>query len=296
MKKFKSFLNPLEWIRAWQYSRKAGPYRKSAHDLELSLYSQILTNNMLHFGYFDDTSVTCESISLKQLEDAQIRYAQKIIEQIKDKNNTVLDVGCGMGGLSSMIRKLDIPVEALTPNKKQIAFINKTQESLKTHQCKFEHFETDTQYGTVINSESIQYIALDDAFQKVNNILLPGGRWIIVDFFRINTSGKDKSAHLLEDFQQKRCDHKWEVIEEQDITLNTLPTLKFANMYVERFLKPLKHFAFEKLRYKKPWLYYLTNDLRGSIDKKIIKQHASIDPEMFLREKKYMLYVLERRH
>ena len=66
-------------------------------------------------------------------------------------------------------------------------------------------------------------------------------------------------------------------------------------MYVERFLKPFKHFAYEKLRFKKPWLYYLTNELRSSIDQKIIKQHASIDPEMFLREKKYMLYVLERR-
>jgi hypothetical protein len=66
-------------------------------------------------------------------------------------------------------------------------------------------------------------------------------------------------------------------------------------MYVERFLLPFRHFAYEKLRFKKPWLYYLTGKLRDSIDKKVEKEVASIDPVRFADEKKYILFVLERK-
>jgi hypothetical protein len=54
-------------------------------------------------------------------------------------------------------------------------------------------------------------------------------------------------------------------------------------MYAERFLIPLKHFAFEKLRYKKAWLYFLTENIRNGIDKKMNKEFAAIDPKKFLR-------------
>ena len=69
---------------------------------------------------------------------------------------------------------------------------------------------------------------------------------------------------------------------------------KFIYMYAERFLIPLKHFAFEKLRYKKAWLYFLTENLRNGIDKKMTKEFAAIDPKKFLNEKKYVMYVVER--
>jgi hypothetical protein len=57
---------------------------------------------------------------------------------------------------------------------------------------------------------------------------------------------------------------------------------------------PLKHFGYEKLRFKKPWLYYMTNRLRESVDKKINKEAASIDPSRFINEKRYMFFVLEK--
>ena len=57
---------------------------------------------------------------------------------------------------------------------------------------------------------------------------------------------------------------------------------------------PLKHFGYEKLRYKKPWLYYLAHELRDHIDNKIIREAAAIDPSKFMEEKKYMFFVLEK--
>jgi MPBQ/MSBQ methyltransferase len=249
---------------------------------------------MLHYGYFEDIHVEPASISIQQLEEAQVRYAQNIIEYIEDKERPILDVGCGMGGLAEMIYSINKKVECLTPNRNQIDFITEHAPHLKTHHFKFEDFSTDQRYGTIINSESLQYIPLESAFQQMESLLLPGGRWIIVDYFRHDESGINTSAHLLEQFYSQVRQYKWEIIEEKDITAHVLPTIAYAHMYVERFLMPIKHFAYEKLRFKKAWLYYMTKGIRGSIEKKISKEVASIDPNQFLKEKKYMFFVLEK--
>lgn len=294
MKIVSTFLNPANWVKAWLYAKRSSKFDKSQFDLELYLYSRILTNDMLHYGYFEDTSIAPETISIKQIEDAQVKYAMNIVENISDTKNRVLDVGCGMGGLGKIISDRGITVECLTPNKNQIEHINAKYPGIKTHTCKFEDFSSSTKYGTVINSESLQYISLDDAFNKVGSALLPGGRWIIVDYFRISDTGINKSSHFLADFRNKASEYKWKIVSETDITLNVLPTIAYVNMYFERFLLPLKHFGYEKLRYKKPWLYFLTEEFRNKIDHKFLKEKASIDPLKFLAEKKYILYVLEK--
>jgi cyclopropane fatty-acyl-phospholipid synthase-like methyltransferase len=90
------FFNPIEWVSACRFQKKNAKFDKSTYDLELYLYLKILTNNMLHYGYFEDVSVQPETISLKQVEDAQVKYANNIIDQIIAKDAPVLDVGCGM--------------------------------------------------------------------------------------------------------------------------------------------------------------------------------------------------------
>ena len=41
---------------------------------------------MLHYGYFDDINISPDSISIKDLENAQMRYVEIIIEQILNKH------------------------------------------------------------------------------------------------------------------------------------------------------------------------------------------------------------------
>jgi len=287
------FLNPVKLTQAYLYNRKSCKYNKSADDLELKLYSKIFRNDMIHYGYFDDIDITPEFISIGLFENAQRRYAEIIVEQIKDKKCCVLDVGCGMGGLSYYLLNSGFMVEALTPNKNQSKYIERMDHTLQCHNCKFESFSTDTKFGTVINSESLQYIPLDDAFERVERIITPDGRWIVTDCFQIKDHAQRKSVHALELFYQKAKEHSWNIIYERDITLNVLPTLKMVNVYVDRFLIPLSDYAEEKLKYKKAWLYYLTEQTRNSITGKLKKQVSLIDPEIFIAEKKYMLFVLE---
>ena len=118
-----SLLNPIKLVKAFIYHKKKSKYVKSSNDLELHFYSKILKNDMLHFGYFDDPDIDPESISISQVEDAQIKYAEKIIEEIEQKDRPVLDVGCGMGGLSGLLLHDGFIVESLTPNNNQIKYI-----------------------------------------------------------------------------------------------------------------------------------------------------------------------------
>ncbi len=288
------FLNPLQWIKAGRYAKQNTGYDKSNYDLELYLYSRMLTNNMLHYAYFDDIDTEPETISFEQFENAQLRYAENIIEHIEDKNNPVLDVGCGMGGLSELLSSRHYKVESLTPNKNQVDFIRSRAGHLVTHHCRYEQLKTEQRFGTIINAESLQYISLNEAFKKSDEIILSQGRWIIVDYFGLDNNGLNKKPHNLETFYQKARENNWNIAYEHDITLNILPTLTYINMYVNRFLLPVKHFAFEKLRYKRPRLFYLSGRLREYIDRKIEKEIKTVNPEVFRKERKYMLIVLEK--
>ena len=79
------------------------------------------------------------------------------------------------------------------------------------------------------------------------------------------------------------------------MTLNSLPTLKFAITFIDRFVKPLAMFSNDKLKHKVGWLFYLTQELREGLSSKSKKELAALDPDKFIKEKKYMMYVLEKK-
>jgi hypothetical protein len=67
-------------------------------------------------------------------------------------------------------------------------------------------------------------------------------------------------------------------------------------MYAERFLMPIKHFGYEKLRFKKPALYFMTSGMSEKIEQKITKEKASIDPVKFAARKTVHVFLyLERK-
>ena len=49
-----------------------------------------------------------------------MKYVELIVEQILDKKNNVLDVGCGMGGLSKILYDRGMKVHSLTPDDNHI--------------------------------------------------------------------------------------------------------------------------------------------------------------------------------
>ena len=89
-----NILNPLQWIKAYQFHQANAKFDKSTYDLELYLYSKVLKSDMLHYGYFENIDIAAEDISLKAIEDAQIKYAQNIIDLIKNKDGLINTIVC----------------------------------------------------------------------------------------------------------------------------------------------------------------------------------------------------------
>ncbi len=293
MKLITPFLNPIQWFKAGSFARKNRKADKVNYDLELYLYSKVLTNNMLHYGYFEDVDVDPKSISFQDFEDAQKQYWENIIALVEDKDKAILDVGCGLGGLSQMLNSRGYPVESLTPNLNQIEYIKQHYPELTTHHSNYEHYEAGKRYGTIINSESLQYVfPLEAAFNKTEELIAPGGNWIICDYFSL---GDTKKPHNLKNFHETAEQYGWDLEYEQDITPNILPTLSFVTMYANRFIFPLKHYGYEKLKHKRPRLYYLTQRIRDYIDGKLEKEVGKVRPETFQEKKKYVLLKLKKR-
>ena len=75
----KKIINPIEILRAIWFHKNQKKHIKSSEDLELMLYSKIIRNDMLHYGYFDDIHIHPDTISIKDLENAQMKYVEIII-------------------------------------------------------------------------------------------------------------------------------------------------------------------------------------------------------------------------
>lgn len=291
----KNLLNPVKIIRALIFQKRQKKYTRSKSDLELLLYSRILKNDMLHYGYFEDTETKPEDISINDLENAQAKYCECILNKIAHKSEPIVDVGCGMGGLAAFLTQHGFNVDVLTPNEKQIEYIREKHSNLLYYNTKYEDLICDKKYGTVINAESLCYINLEKAFLKTENLLCSEGQWIISDFFSVkNVLPGKKQGISWDGFLLKVKEHNLELVSHQDITGNILPLLKLLDLYVKRLANPLVDYLENKLLVKQPWLYFMTNDFRLSAKKKMAKETASIDPEKFIKDRRYMLVVLKK--
>jgi len=293
-------IRPDELFRIFrlQKNRKKTLPARVRHDPQLELYSRILKRDFLHYGYFLDPKVPPESISLKDIEDAQLEYARLFLKQMTPGDQRpVLDAGCGMGGLSVLLRDEGYHPTALTPDEHQIRYIREKHGTIPTLHCKLEELDSSQyrgHFGTVITSESLQYLQLDQALPILNEILAPGGRWMICDYFRKEAQATEKSGHVWSNFVDRIRTAGWEVELDQDITSHILVTLRYAWMLGERILIPLTDFGIEKVRVKQPGIAHLLRDFLPQLSQKVHDSLKVIDPERFAQEKTYRFVVLKR--
>jgi SAM-dependent methyltransferase len=265
-----------------------------ADDLELRLYGEMFGNNFLHYGYFHDPARDPRTICFADLLQAMDDYATLLVRRVRP-GERVLDVGCGMGGLLARLDAAGAKATGVTPNLAHAAHIGRTWPHIPLLQSTLEDLsEAQAPAGSfdaVINSESFQYIDLDAGMRKVRRLLAPGGRWLNIDYFRLVPAAKNKSGHMLADFEQALARHGFAVRERLDVTDNVLPALGFAHLLATRIALPMARFGTQKFFLRRPLLSYLFADtVRQKIDG--IKLHT-IDPEQFRRDKRYVLFVLE---
>lgn len=266
-----------------------------ADDLELALYGAIFGNNFLHYGYFPQPPADAESISLADLKRAMDDYATLLVERVRP-GERVLDVGCGMGGLLARLDAAGARPVGVTPNTAHAAHIRARWPHIPLVESVFERIDATAiapKFDAIVNAESFQYIDLDAGMRKVRALLAPGGRWIVIDYFRLQADAKNKSGHLLADFEAALARHGLAVAERVDVTENVLPTLAYGRLLATRFALPLARFASEKFFLRRPLAAYLFQPtVRAKLD---AVKLDTLDPDVFRREKRYLLFTLEPR-
>jgi len=291
-------LNVSALLRYLRQNRADKSVWDPADDLELALYGTIFGNNFLHYGYFHDPAVDPESLSFSSLKQAMDDYATLLVERVRP-GERVLDVGCGMGGLLARLERHGAAPTGLTPNRAQAAHVRSTWPQLPLIESTLEAVDAsaaERSFDVVVNAESFQYIDLDAGMRKVRELLARaphGGRWINVDYFRLASTAKNRSGHLLADFEAACGRHGFALRERLDITENVLPSLAYARLLATRFALPLARFGADKFFLKRPfWAYLFADRVRARLAGARLD---TLDPEVFRRDKRYLLFVLEPR-
>ncbi len=293
----KRFFYPQHLFQVIKLQLGRKKQKRAFDDAQLKLFSKLLPGDFLHYGYFEDTQTKPEDISLNDIYRAQENYGWQIVNLIDDYEQPVLDIGCGMGGLIALMQKKGIKVTALTPDKNQAKHIREKYLGVELLECRFEDMKADdffSSFGTVITSESLQYLKLDQSLPIIDKILQKNGKWIVCDYFKTGARG-GKSGHNWEIFADKLAKYGFEITSERDITPHIMPTIRYVDMLSTKIGLPVKDFVLEKLKVKAPGLYYALQGALPEIDAKIKKNTDKTDPYIFAANKRYMLLVIERK-
>jgi cyclopropane fatty-acyl-phospholipid synthase-like methyltransferase len=289
-------VHPGHLWRAFNFQRNRKRDSRSLEDTQLKLFSELLPGDFLHFGYFENPDVSPADMSLNDVVRAQDRYAELLLEHATDAASPVLDVGCGMGGLCRMLMARGMNPVAITPDRLQVGYVRHKYPQVRVIHGKFEQIpesEQAGQYGTVITSESLQYLKLDRALPLLDKVLKPGGKWIACDFFYREPTN-EKSCHVWSEFTDKIAAAGWKITYEREITQYVLPTLQLAHMLATRFGIPLMSFAFHKFRRKQPGLHYIFDEALTRLDEAAADGVRQLDAAAFARKHQYMRLVMER--
>jgi cyclopropane fatty-acyl-phospholipid synthase-like methyltransferase len=292
----KRFLLPQHLWQVIKLQRNRKKVERVYDDAQLKLYAQLLPGDFLHYGYFENPNVDPRNISLNDIYAAQAAYGKQIVEQITDLQNPVLDIGCGMGGLIALMEEKGLKTIALTPDKNQVKYVSEKYKNAKLLPCRFEDMpagDYPAYFGTVVTSESLQYLKLDEALPIVSKILKSGGKWVACDYFKTGVAG-EKSGHNWELFNSKLAAQGFKITYQRNITPNVLPTIAYAHMWATQIGMPIKEFITGKLQVKAPGVYYALQESLPEIDQKINKNIDTIDPVIFSANKQYFLMVIER--
>ncbi|MDI9337250.1 MAG: class I SAM-dependent methyltransferase [Alphaproteobacteria bacterium] len=287
---------PPHLFRVIKLQKNRKNYDRATDDAQLKLYHNMLPGDFLHYGYFNNPDINPLDMSFQMIYQAQDDYAKKITALIKDYKNPVFDIGCGMGGLLKHLNTLQLHALGLTPDDNQIQYIREKYPNHVIH-SKFEEFHYEeyiNYFGTLITSESLQYLNLDRALPIIQKILLKDGVWIACDYFKINNQG-EKSGHAWQLFESKLHEFGFKISFKEDITNNILPTIGYIHYLATKIFIPLKDFGIGKLKVKAPGLYYAVEPLLPKLDSKIQKNINTVDPQIFSANKRYILMVIERK-
>tara|TARA_B100000586_G_scaffold260590_1_gene227020 strand:- start:1256 stop:2083 length:828 start_codon:yes stop_codon:yes gene_type:complete len=271
-------------------------------DHVLKLYSETIRSDYLHYGFWGEpNSVEIESITLQEIKNAQDRYIEHLASFIPNEVNSILDVGCGIGGNAEYLINQGYVVETLSPDDFQKSTIaEKFNNQMTFHHCKFEKFQSEKQYDLILESESACYIRINKGFEKAQDTLRAGGYLLASDYFvHFRDDSKNlhlRSSHDMEKYLSSAKAHGFELIREYDQTDNTMPTLDYGKYFIERFINPTIEYSVHSAKKNYPKTAALIGRLVAPKLEAKKNQLDLLDSSLFRKYRKYMIYLFQKQN
>jgi len=251
----------------------------------------------LHFGFWTDDI----EVNKNNFAKAQENYSNFIISHIPENTKTILDVGCGAGGLAAKLLNKRFSVDCVSPDplltERALEILGDRSTIFR---CLFEEMESDKLYDTLIFSESFQYITMSAALLQSLKYLKQGGHLLICDFFKTDARGKGPigGGHRLSRFYEAISDYAFEPVKDIDITEQTMPNLDLFNESLNSVGLPIRRLIFYYLDINRPLISrFLKWKYKGKIEK-IDKKYFSneINAEKYKKHNSYRLLIYRKKN
>lgn len=214
------------------YIPKATRYQNAA----LDYYVGLTDSSYLHYGYWEPLPTSSKELTMSCLLAAQEAYIDKLVTFIPQGINSVLDVGCGIGGNAKYLLERGYSVEGLAPDQfQQERFIHHTKGQAPFHLVRFEDFQETHTYDLLLFSESSQYIAASDLADGAARLLNSGGYLLLADMMRSDAKyceGIFSNCHVTSDLEAALVQAGFNLVKAEDISERIAPTI---DLYVENF-------------------------------------------------------------
>jgi len=249
----------------------------------------------LHYGYWPKDL----EVDITNLHIAQEKYTDFLLSHIPQNVKTILDVGCGSGQNAKKLIDTGYKVDCVSPSP---MLAQHTRDLLgpdcEIFESYYENILTDKRYDLILFSESFQYMKMEDAIKKTQQLLNKNGYMMVCDVFKNEMEGKCplSGGHHFSTFNGIIPQYPFKLVKEIDITEETAPNIDIENKLFIKVGLPAWN-LFNQLMFSRYPL--MTKFLRWKYKKKIAKLQAKYfggqrTGQNFKKYKSYLLLIYKK--